>query len=165
MSVSKLEKELERFNHITNRLRVLGLTCAFLSFINLIHTLWRIVIRSRYIEELAICSVTMLFTVLICIVLFDFLRKKGDVLFEEISDELQWGVYNDVERKSDKEDYPVLERSAEERPRLHVRIVLRSFSRAADLPLVPGRFGPAIYLLINIVLALITLASRLGGMI
>lgn len=77
-------------------------------------------------------------TAVMAIVRYDTLRKRGDALFEEISDELQWNVHQSV-----------TETIARERPELNARVALRSFARATDLPLIPGRYGPGIYATIN----------------
>jgi hypothetical protein len=41
---------------------------------------------------------------------------------------------------------------AEQRPEINARITLRTYARATDLPLIPGKFGPAIYVAFNLVL-------------
>jgi hypothetical protein len=73
---------------------------------------------------------------LLCLIAYEYERKRGDALFEEISDELQWYV-----REGDTE--------SASRPVIGARVVLRSFARGVDLPLAPGKFGPAIYFLVN----------------
>ncbi|HXQ72190.1 MAG TPA: hypothetical protein VN844_16965 [Pyrinomonadaceae bacterium] len=77
----------------------------------------------------------------VAIVRYETLRKRGDALFEEISDELQWNLRQNV-----------TETIARERPELNARVALRSFARATDLPLIPGRYGPVIYVAINLVI-------------
>jgi hypothetical protein len=79
-------------------------------------------------------------TALVAIVRYDTLRKRGDALFEEISDELQWNIRRNA-----------TETIARERPELNARVALRSFARATDLPLIPGKYGPGIYATINFV--------------
>jgi hypothetical protein len=80
------------------------------------------------------------------IVRYDTLRKRGDALFEEISDELQWNIR--IESKQ--------ELTMAERPELNARVALRSFARATDLPLVPGKYGPGIYATINFLMLLLS---------
>jgi hypothetical protein len=41
---------------------------------------------------------------------------------------------------------------------LEARVALRTFSAAAELPLVPGRFGGAIYALLNLIIAVVAVA-------
>jgi hypothetical protein len=79
------------------------------------------------------------------IVFYESWRKRGEVLFEELSDELDWRV-NPQQRGG----YP------RERPALEARVALRSFTRTSDLPLAPGRLGPAFYVLINLALLITT---------
>lgn len=82
---------------------------------------------------------------------FESLRRRGNALFEEISDEFQWHLTEKYRDALPSSDAP--------RPPLRYRVELRSFSRASDLPLAPGLPGPAAYVLINIALA-ITLVIR-----
>lgn len=78
---------------------------------------------------------------------FELVRKRGEVLFEELSDEYQWHIQrNYMARSVDKEPGPIA------KPELDIRISLRDFAKNADLLLVPGKFGPAIYALWNVAL-------------
>lgn len=75
-------------------------------------------------------------------VLYETLRKRGDAMFEEISDELQWNIRG--AKSSGGADL------VDERPNLQARIILRTFARASDLPLIPGKFGAGIYAAVNL---------------
>jgi hypothetical protein len=79
---------------------------------------------------------------------FESLKKRGDVLFRELSEELQWHVRFDKGREKSRESRP----AAESRPALSARVALREFAQSVDLPLIPGRYGPSIYVAINLVL-------------
>lgn len=68
---------------------------------------------------------------------FETRRKLGDVYFKELSDEIQ------AQRR-------FAESSPAGRPKLSARIALRSFAETADLPLIPGKYGPVSYILINL---------------
>jgi hypothetical protein len=88
------------------------------------------------------------------VVMCESWRKQGDALFEEISDELQWNVRGARLLK----DKPLVK----ERPELQARVVLRTFARASDLPLIPGKFGPAIYVAVNLlVMCLVFVLPRI----
>lgn len=87
--------------------------------------------------------IIILFATLTTIYLYESSRRKGDVLFEEISDELEWNVKNHK-----------AEQIANERPEINARITLRSFAKTTDLPFVPGRFGPAFYFVFNVLISL-----------
>lgn len=77
--------------------------------------------------------------------LYDDRRKRGEVLFEEISDELEWYVSNDKDNVNLK------------RPQIGARIALRSFTKTTDLPFVSGKIGILFYLTLNITLVVISI--------
>jgi hypothetical protein len=85
---------------------------------------------------------------------FDSLKRKGDVVFKELSDELQWYV------RYEKDKRGMSEPSARSRPELSTRIVLREYAASTTLPLVPSDFGPTIYALTNISVAMADLFLR-----
>ena len=87
-------------------------------------------------------SVLVGLAVLFAIINFESSRKQGNALFEEISDELQWLPV----KKETESNLP------EYRPNIEVRLILRSFVQCVDLPLIPGRFGPILYVIINVIL-------------
>lgn len=81
--------------------------------------------------------------VLVALAFFERMVRRGNVLFEEISDELEWKVrHEEVEHSTTPPD---------QRPTLNPRIVLRAFAQTTDLPLVPGKFGPLFYVIGNLV--------------
>lgn len=104
----------------------------FFSFSGILNT------ASRFIIEIYV-PILLTLTAVLTIVRYEILRKRGDALFEEISDELQWNIKRAVS-------------TTEERPMLTARVALRSFARATDLPLIPGKFGPGLYATINFLL-------------
>jgi len=76
------------------------------------------------------------------LVIYDAIRRRGSAIFEEISDDLHgYSGSRAASHISDTEGVP-----------LDARVVLRTFSRATDLPLVPGKFGRTVYFLVNIFL-------------
>jgi hypothetical protein len=100
---------------------------------------------------LALLAASFAVVALALVLVYDRIRRRGDASFEEISDEFQWYLSR-----------PTVEGSVT--PPLDVRIALRTFARTSDLPLVPGRFGPAIYAVVDIVVAVTTvlmLSARL----
>ncbi|HYW07127.1 MAG TPA: hypothetical protein VE913_09240 [Longimicrobium sp.] len=88
-------------------------------------------------------SITLAFLNLVILIRYERLHKRGDTLFDEISDELSWFTQPSRGQPSSR-PAPVAT------PPIDVRVVLRSFTRNADLPLVAGRFGPGVYGLINL---------------
>lgn len=83
--------------------------------------------------------------VLILAVVHDQARRTGDVVFEEVSDELQWH-----RQKTGRTDDAALDR-----PLLPIRIALRRYAVSADLPLLRGRAGAAAYVGLNVAALLI----------
>ncbi len=157
-SPSPLEESLRRLERLTRSLRVLGLL-AFLSTVGCIGLSFFAALNSSHSinflgilvgtlqdkKNYGVAFVVSLFLggLAFAIVVFhESLRRQGETLFEEISDELEWRVQ--------ETDHLGNQAIAEERPDLRARIALRSFTRTTDLPLVPGRFGPAIYAGLNI---------------
>jgi len=63
---------------------------------------------------------------------------------KEVSDEFQWHIGKKYADSSGGETDLA-------RPQLDVRLALRDFARSAELPLFPGRLGPAAYVAVNLV--------------
>jgi hypothetical protein len=76
---------------------------------------------------------------------FDLMRRRGDAIFQEVSNRFQ-----EIEKEQSPESR---EMQSELMPQ--ARISLRSFASSADPPLIRGRYGTAIYALVNIVVVLI----------
>lgn len=148
-----LERSLDNLSSVTTRIRYLGIISFIVSIANFIVmglVIGRTIFRFYGITTIVFTSVLLGIWALAGIVMYEYLRKKGDVLFEEISDELQWYV------QSDGPDIGV-QGTAEKRPILRARIVLRAFAQNTDLPLVPGKFGPAVYVLVNMIVVFLLL--------
>lgn len=80
--------------------------------------------------------------VFLTVLAFDMYRRRGNAIFEEISDELQWRVTSRYVEQESTESF--------ERPNLDARIRLRDFVRASQLMLFPGQYGPALYMIVNV---------------
>ena len=98
--------------------------------------------RSRMIVYVA--NVVFSTSSLIGAFIYETLRKRGDALFEWISDLAQMNLLS--------EETP--DRIAMEGAKPDVSAILASYARASDLPLVPGRFGPTAYAALNVLLLL-----------
>ena len=156
-SPSSLEAQLNQLNRISVRLRHLGMM-AFIftpaSLVSLVATLFVRWSFNGFSAMLAmnILSLILIVSALVAAVMFEINRKEGDALFEEISDELQWEeqLMRYYQKLADAEP-------TEGRPFADVKIILRSFARAADLPIIPGKFGPAVYVAASLIMLLIQL--------
>jgi hypothetical protein len=80
----------------------------------------------------------------IALLYFERLRRRGDTLFQELSEELNW-----FSRPRDLNESVVPYNV----PPIDIRVALRTYTRMTDLPLVPGKFGPATYALVCLVAA------------
>lgn len=141
-----LDSSLDKLSRMTSRLSQLGLLLAAITGVNVLFCLFLSMSGIRFADRLMLTA-TLALPAFILAGYFERLRKIGDVLFLEISDELQWNIRSKEMRSE--------ESAARERPKLDVRITLRSFARASDLPLIPGKFGPAIYIAINVLIAVV----------
>jgi len=97
---------------------------------------------------------------LIGLLVYERLRRRGDAIFAELSDELQWRLVNEGYASHDTQGMPLppppgfkySEPNQRDRPSLTIRIVLRTFIRNTDLPFIRGANGPLIYFLLSIAL-------------
>lgn len=111
----------------------------------------------RYNKELYIV-LEIMFLLINIIVLFSYDRKiaKGDALYQEISDELEWHVRTEL---GSKRNSPSAPQASKDRPGLFVRLTLRDFVLASRLPFVRGSQGLAFYLAFNVLLTLAVLIT------
>ena len=138
---------------ITAKLSRYGTTVLSLIFIKLLILIMIIKIGHSF-SDVHTFSI-FLFDLLLFIITFLLLssyesnRKRGNVLFEIISDELQWYIVN--ERSEINGSKSMYSEEKQARLKIEAGIALRSFTKTTDLPFVPGMYGPAIYIGINIV--------------
>ncbi len=152
-SPSSLEARLNQLKRISVRLRYLSLMAFLFTALNLVsliaaafmYPLFRsMVLHGKYSLIMGSLSSLLAVAAWFAAVIFETSRKQGDALFEEISDLLQLRYY---QRLADAEP-------PEERPFVDGKIILRSFARAADLPIIPGKFGPAVYVAANLMIVI-----------
>ena len=145
-----LNAALQRLQRVSFTLNACGWLVLLLTVVSLINCINRLLFG--YASGLFWTTFIPSLGVLILAVVYETLRKRGNVLFEEISDELQWNVQGGGAK-------PL----AEKRPDLNARLVLRTFARASDMPLFPGKLGPALYVILNLVLLLMPIISFYSG--
>lgn len=141
---NQLFSGLKRLTHITRAIERLSL----IAFLFLLAQIAFLIIELLalqgiiYINTLPILSISGIVSGCGVFTLFmhEKLRKNGDVIFNEVSDELQWQLERDHDTSSN--------RAETERPQLLIRIILRSFIRNTDLPVAPGKLGPLVYFLL-----------------
>jgi len=122
----RLAHFLSRLSEVNRRLRIASLSIVLLTVAKLVMTLFGLLFRGLDF----ILTAFVIFTIVsLAGILFDQLKRQGVSVFEAISDEL--------ERRGPSVEYESLQMEA--------RYLLRSFSRSSDLPLVPGKFGVALW--------------------
>lgn len=89
-----------------------------------------------------------------CVLIFELARRRGDVIFEEISDELQWFV----SRKYSES--PTSKSDDTGRPPMNYRVALRDYLRSTEMFLAPIRAAPLMYLAMNVALFVISFTPR-----
>lgn len=133
----------ERLEAATGRARIFGTAGMIATFVNL-GTFAALLPLLTYGAPIQYLYIEAGFSVTALVVLGfqESNRKGGDGYFQELSDMLQvnWGHHPHVERES----YRFL--SVQQG-----RVAARNFASAADLPFVPGKFGPAVYAAVNLV--------------
>jgi hypothetical protein len=132
-------------------LRILGIALAVGTAIAILWSPAAIVRRSPYEADDFWGWVVLIGFDVLAALAFEALRKRGDAIFEELSDEFQWQLGSDKRRSAE---------IGLARPPIGLRITLRSFVAASDLLLVPGRFGPLLYAMINVIMFVLAVMIR-----
>lgn len=140
-----LRRRLGRIGVVTFVATALHVVVLLLRFVGLLYFLWAVLAS---LSLFVVASATALW--------FETLRRRGDALYDEISDEVQWHIGREYASSINQ---PVSEAP---RPPLRYRIELRSFAKASDLPLAPGRFGPAVYVALNVTLVVLLVIRNYG---
>lgn len=142
--LNKITKIIATFSYLIVGASLLGLVLSFLNFYN---TFW---LKKSFGQESVIFDFIVLIPVcaLFLLIIYEFMRKKGNTLFSEISDELEWNLKTGESR--------------DETPSINARIILRSFVNASELPFFRGKYGAGIYLLINVVSLIFSVISLVG---
>ena len=128
-------------------LRSTGLLAAVVTLANFM-CLVIMVADITYVDPMVFVILSVFLTggAIISVVLFDMHRKSGEALTDEISDELQWNMRSTSNEREEMR----------KRPPLDIRIALRGYLRATDLPLVVGKIGPPVYVLVNFIIVFAT---------
>jgi hypothetical protein len=119
-------------------------------------------IRGEYIELLG--WMISFFTLLSAASIFSFdrLRRKGNIYYEEVSHLMQ----NEIRYKSGEMFSNDLHRDGEpysfsdsKLSTASVRVALKEFTNASQLPLMPGQYGPAVYLGVCVLMVILFFAN------
>jgi len=153
-----LEASQERLFLITSRLNRLGLMSLFATVTNVVMTVLSLTsipyMRDDFelqdlVGPLVFLDALVALTAVVLLTLFDVLRRRGDTVYEALSDEVE---------------HLLSRRSASGQPTsfrvpLYLRLTMRGYASATQLPLVPGRSGPAVLAGLNLLLLLLVPAT------
>lgn len=140
---------LTKLKRITIRLKMVSSVLLLLSLLNvsiILGALGRVVYLNS--PSITVLGIFMIFMIFVASLLFDNLRKEGKSFYDEISG---------VSHAKTNDDIDHLRISS-----LELRIRLRSFMLAYDIPLLPGKHGPSLLLLLNIIIVIIWVVFTLG---
>lgn len=140
---------LRRLDAISHRLRTFKTSTVMMTLLTLVFTMLTLFL-SRAFGIIVIAHINVVMSTLfllycavlpgiLLLFLWERLRVEGKMLFEEISDELEWHHRTFKPRVTYSETTP-------EPVNLGIRVSLREFLDASDMPLIPGPFGAAWYL-------------------
>ncbi len=132
-----LKEEIWRLRHIANRLKFFSLLIIITLIACMLLSVWILISYPAYtLYIFRFVPTALSFFGIVLLFIFDSIRKSGMVLYDEISDELEWGFRtgNTVKR-----DVPG------KRVQTAIRVAMRQFLQATDLPIVPGSAGQGIY--------------------
>lgn len=132
-----LEEYIDQMQSIAVRLRSLGLAMLLTTLCNLGLVAAAAVRFLAPFFSLQMSAVLFVLAVLLAM-MFEQWRRRGEVIYGEVTDELH-RAHSD----------PQLDR-----PRLSFRIALKNFASSMELPLIPGRYGVSLYLLLNLAVLL-----------
>ncbi len=150
--LSFAQKLVSRMQATTFRLRVGGFVALALTLANLATLIGGVVALAdaesyEYTAGFLVGNAVLGFGSLLLLGVLEASRKHGDAMFQELSDTLQWFAG----RRSRAAGSSIEKLSQD------ARFALRSYSGAADVPLVPGRFGVSVYALVNLLVVLASL--------
>jgi hypothetical protein len=159
---SKLADRLSQLSKMASLLQNLGLLATASTMSNLFLTFFSFLNREiHFLVPLTLLSLSIVISAVVCALLGLYLnlRRNAEVLFEELSEEMQWYVGKARPRPSKSSD----EKIVTSKPELDYRLTLRKYAKSTDLLFVPGTYGPVFYLLLNVLLTTTVYFSGSAG--
>lgn len=154
IEMRKLEfgDRLTHLSELAQRMRMLGMYVTILTACNLLGVLVFLAMRGRFLSDIPMAThIAITLLAITSLTMYANLRSRAEVIFAELSEEVQWFIGRQIiERNLKSPPSP-----PEFKPDLNTRIVLRTYAKATDLLFVPGDYGPGIYVMINLVVPVI----------
>jgi len=122
-------------NRIAINLRMYGLFALITTLFNLFVVLMSLMRLLSGFNVSAVSAILTVSAILLCVG-FDQARRRGEVIYGEVTDELHRRAY--------------LEGELERGQPLQYRVSIKTFVTATDMPLMPGKLGPLAYIAFNL---------------
>lgn len=131
--------ELERLVHRCARIGTMSLwTIVAMILVAVSPLVVALIFRAYAVRGIFTLSAALLLSLLLYLLLvYERCRKRGRVLYEELSDELQWRITSGDDKTS------TIRRKRN--PGIRARVVLRSFVYSTDLPMLSGNTAAFVY--------------------
>ena len=150
-----------RLKFITRRLEFYGrlsiiaifliVISLLINYISIFFFSSKLFVKIDFVMASVAINVSALILVYFSLFAFDIENRKGNVLYNELSDELQWNVRGAETRFSERES----------RPSMAIRVALRSYVENSVLPIFSTSHGAAIAAIFATALALANLLVTL----
>ena len=131
-----LDSYISQLRRLANTLRATGLLILALTLMHFAFASLASPPKYSSGDTNVFASCLVFATVVIFAVLFEQQRRRGEIIYGEVTDDLH-------RHQAD----PTLDR-----PQISFRIALKHFAASTDLPLVPGRFGVSSYIFVNLMM-------------
>jgi hypothetical protein len=162
---------LGRLTRLTYYIQIVSMSCFLLLLAALLSIALIFLRKSGFpimLNEntIILLSTSTFFANILCLLVYQSLRRSGDVLFAELSDELQWHLTESAADRQISSAYanrldPLSDNIG--RPSLSIRIALRSFVKNTGLPLVDGPGGTQIYFGVSAILWITSITISVIG--
>lgn len=152
--VSDAEVLLKRLEHLTNQLRNLGKFCGLTTLASFLPLIFASLLAGvgggppDLAGQVVLFGVALAIAAIFFLYLFDQKRKIGDIVFQELSDELEWSPY---QRGSTNKFATSKPPGSADVPRAAVRLSVREYLLASTLPLVERENSVRVYFMLNVV--------------
>lgn len=147
----------DEFDWACKKLELIGQKLKLLSIVLLTATLmnWSMILSALgdaiYLGKsfTSLLSIIAAFMVFFLALLFDSLRKDGKAYYDEIS-----GVLHANSKNSEME----LNEGS-----IIARVAIRKFMNSYEIPLVPGKYGPGVLVILNLAIVVLWISSVFRG--
>jgi hypothetical protein len=152
--------QLVRLARLCGRLRIIGLSILLAAILSVVCFVLGIAfIRNHYYnsgQPLLLGAAGIGTLGLFLTAIFDVFRRNGDAIFAVLTEEVQFAAVKPQLEFDDSKGWNMEDLARFHRELGSSSFIMRQYSAAADLPLVPGRFGAAIFAGLFLVIILIS---------